>query len=54
MVASKSEDGKTLVGISGTLLEGRVAAVWRPEWGVVELKAKLIELGDTARDAAGS
>ena len=41
-----SADGTTLVGTSGIPVEGRVATVWRDEWGgAVALADKLNELG---------
>jgi uncharacterized membrane protein len=41
-----SADGTTLVGFSGVVIEGRVATVWRDEWGgPVRLTDKLNELG---------
>jgi len=44
-VLGVSDDARTFVGISGTILTGRTATVWRQEWGAVDLKEKLIELG---------
>ena len=45
MVLGVSDDRRTFAGISGTILTGRTAAIWRAEWGAVDLKQKLIELG---------
>jgi uncharacterized membrane protein len=44
-VTGFSADGRTIVGYSGTIFGGRVAAVWRAEWGAVALADKLAELG---------
>jgi hypothetical protein len=49
-VLGMSADGRTLVGNSGIIVEGRTAMVWRPEWGSVELTAKLEELGASVPD----
>jgi len=40
-----SDDKRTFVGTAGTPTTGITAAIWRPEWGAVDLKSKLIELG---------
>ena len=45
LVLGVSDDKRTFVGISGTILQGRTAAIWRAEWGAVDVKSKLIELG---------
>ena len=44
MILGVSEDGRTMVGFSGTIMTGRVPSIWRPEWGNVALGAKLEEL----------
>jgi uncharacterized membrane protein len=49
-VYDMSADGGTLVGTSGVVIEGRIATVWRPEWGVVEVTAKVEELGASVPD----
>jgi hypothetical protein len=49
-VYDMSADGRTLVGTSGIIIEGRTAMVVRSEWGMVELTAKLEELGAPVPD----
>ena len=50
MVLGVSDDNRTWVGYGGTILTGLTAAVWRREWGGVDLKSKLIELGASVPD----